>query len=89
MITLDGKPLVDEATARADLAGEYGILYANFRNTSLENEVLAKALQVMHDELAQVKQSCVTLGEKLRDMTTNRETLAAQLRTRATKPKKA
>lgn len=89
MITLDGKPLVDEATARLDLAGEYGILFANYRNTSLENELLAKALQAANDELAQVKQSCVTLGEKLRDMTATRDELANQLRARAVKPKKA
>lgn len=89
MITIDGKPLVDEVAARLDLAGEYGVLYANFRSASLEIEALAKMLQASAEELAQVKQSCVTLGEKLRDMTTNRDVLAAQLRTRATKPKKA
>jgi hypothetical protein len=89
MVTLDGKPLVDEATARLDLATEFGILYANFRNIALEREALAKALQSANDELAQVKQSCVTLGEKYRDMTANRDALAAQIRGKATKPKKA
>ena len=82
MITIDGKPLVDEATARLDLATEFGILYANFRNTALENDVLAKKLQASNDELVQVKQSCVTLGEKLRDMTLSRDEIAGQLRGR-------
>ena len=85
MITIDGKPLVDEAVARLDLATEFGILYANFRNTTLENEALAKRLQTSNDELVQVKQSCVTLGEKLRDMTTAREELAKQVRAKKTK----
>ncbi len=80
MITIDGKPLVDEVAARLDLAGEYGVLYANFRSASLEIEALAKMLQVSGDELAQVKQSCVTLGEKLRDMTTDRDVLAVRIR---------
>lgn len=86
MITIDGKPLVEESAARQDLACEFGILYANFRNTSLENEALVKALQASQDELAQVKQSCITMGEKLRDMTVIRDELA---KNRRVKPKKA
>lgn len=82
MVTLNGKPLVEESAARLDLAGEYGVLFANFRNTSLENEVLAKALQTTNDELAQVKQSCATMSEKYRALELDREALAKLVRTR-------
>lgn len=82
MVTLNGKPLVEESAARLDLAGEYGILFANYRNTSLENEVLAKALQTTNGELAQVKQTLAGLSEKYRALELDRETLAKLVRTR-------
>lgn len=81
MVTLNGKPLVEESAARLDLAGEYGILFANYRNTSLENEVLAKALQATNDELAQVKQTLAGLSEKYRALELDREALAKLVRT--------
>jgi hypothetical protein len=82
MVKLDGKPLVDEATARLDLATEFGILYANFRNTTLENEALVKVLQATNDELAQTKQSLTGLSEKYRALELDREALAKLQRTR-------
>lgn len=82
MVTLNGKPLVEESAARLDLAGEYGILFANYRNTSLENEVLAKALQATNDELAQTKQTLAGLSEKYRALELDREALAKLVRTR-------
>lgn len=83
MVTVDdGKPLVDEATARLDLAGEYGVLFANFRNATLENQELAKRLQTVIGELNEVRTSCVTLGEKLRDTTTKCNEYADRLRKR-------
>lgn len=83
MVTLDGKPLVDESAARLDLATEYGILFANYRNVMLEAQALAAALQASNNELQKVRESCVQLGEKLRDMTTLREKLAESVRPKA------
>jgi hypothetical protein len=88
MITLNGKPLVEEAHARLDLACEYGTLFANYRNTSLENVALATALQASNTELAQAQQARATLEEKYRALLVNRDELANQLRGKPVKVRK-
>jgi hypothetical protein len=88
MITLDGKPLVDEAQARLDLACEYGTLFANYRNTLLENVALATALQASNTARAQAQQARAALEEKYRNLLVNRDELANQLRGKPVKPRK-
>lgn len=80
--------LVTESQARLDLAGEYGILFANFRNISLEHAALSNEHNRIANELEGLRALHAQLNEKYREVIENRDELANQLRGKAIKPRK-
>jgi hypothetical protein len=80
MVEFDGKPLVSEAEARADLASEFGTIYANYRNLVLENAALVRKLGEAVSCIAMLQNTSRLKDEQLAKVTAQHEELANQLR---------
>ena len=80
MLQIDGKPLVPETAARADMAGEYGTLFANHRNALLENVALVQHIDTLAATLSIVRAALTESETQLQKVTQMHEALANQVR---------
>lgn len=79
-MSAQAQPLVTETAARADLAAEYGVLFANYRNAALEVAALVTRLGTMTAACSEALAREASLNAQLAKVTEQHEELANQLR---------